>query len=74
MPAKMDDPLMNAYSFVAGGAAPADLRSAALLAFGLRQLAKDRKLEWTGTSKRDLMGFPDEARRAIGYAPTAQGC
>jgi phage-related protein len=28
----------------------------------------EKPLEWTGASKRDLMDFPDDARRAIGYA------
>jgi phage-related protein len=28
----------------------------------------EKPLEWAGASKRDLMGFPDDARRAIGYA------
>lgn len=28
----------------------------------------ERILEWSGSSKRDLMDFPDDVRRAIGYA------
>ncbi len=28
----------------------------------------EKILEWAGTSKRDLLGFPDEVRRAFGYA------
>ena len=28
----------------------------------------EKTLEWTGASKRDLMDFPDDARRAMGYA------
>jgi len=31
-------------------------------------MADEKALEWAGASKRDLMGFPDQARRAIGYA------
>ena len=28
----------------------------------------DKPMEWAGASKRDLMNFPEDARRAIGYA------
>jgi phage-related protein len=28
----------------------------------------EKTLEWSGSSKRDLMSFPEEARRAVGYA------
>jgi phage-related protein len=28
----------------------------------------DKPLEWAGSSKRDLMKFPEDARRAVGYA------
>lgn len=31
-------------------------------------MEKEKPLEWTGAAKRDLMNFPDEARRAVGYA------
>jgi phage-related protein len=31
-------------------------------------MAIEKPLEWAGASKRDLMDFPDEARRAVGYA------
>lgn len=27
-----------------------------------------KKLQWVGSSKKDLMGFPEEVRREIGYA------
>jgi phage-related protein len=28
----------------------------------------DKPLEWAGSAKRDLMDFPDDVRRAMGYA------
>jgi phage-related protein len=28
----------------------------------------EKPLEWAGAAKRDLMDFPDEVRRAVGYA------
>ena len=28
----------------------------------------EKPLEWAGSSKRDLLGFPDEVRRNVGYA------
>ena len=28
----------------------------------------EKPLEWTGSSKRDLLGFPEEVRRNVGYA------
>lgn len=28
----------------------------------------DKPMEWAGASKRDLMDFPEDARRTIGYA------
>ena len=28
----------------------------------------EKILEWSGSSKRDLMDFPDDVRRAVGYA------
>jgi phage-related protein len=28
----------------------------------------EKPFEWTGAAKRDLMNFPDQARRAVGYA------
>jgi phage-related protein len=28
----------------------------------------EKPLEWTGAAKRDLLDFPDDARRAVGYA------
>ena len=31
-------------------------------------MVAERILEWSGASKRDLMDFPDDVRRAIGYA------
>ncbi len=31
-------------------------------------MAVEKILEWSGSSKRDLMAFPDEVRRAMGYA------
>ena len=31
-------------------------------------MPQERPLEWAGASKRDLMDFPESARRAIGYA------
>ena len=31
-------------------------------------MVTEKVLEWSGSSKRDLMDFPDEVRRAIGYA------
>jgi len=31
-------------------------------------MANEKFLEWAGSSKRDLMDFPDNVRRAIGYA------
>ena len=30
-------------------------------------MLNEKPLEWTGASKRDLLRFPDDARRAIGY-------
>ena len=31
-------------------------------------MAAEKVLEWSGASKRDLMDFPSEVRRAMGYA------
>ena len=31
-------------------------------------MAIEKVLEWAGASKRDLMNFPEEVRRAMGYA------
>jgi len=31
-------------------------------------MATEKILEWAGSSKRDLMDFPDNVRRAVGYA------
>jgi len=31
-------------------------------------MAVEKILEWSGSSKRDLMGFPESVRRAMGYA------
>lgn len=31
-------------------------------------MAVEKILEWTGASKRDLMDFPEDVRRAMGYA------
>lgn len=31
-------------------------------------MAAEKTLEWAGSSKRDLMDFPEEVRRAFGYA------
>ena len=31
-------------------------------------MAAEKPLEWAGSSKRDLMGFPDHVRRTVGYA------
>jgi len=31
-------------------------------------MAAEKILEWSGSSKRDLMDFPEEVRRAFGYA------
>lgn len=31
-------------------------------------MAAEKILEWTGSSKRDLMDFPENVRRAFGYA------
>ena len=31
-------------------------------------MPSEKPLEWTGSSKRDLLGFPEVARRNIGYA------
>ncbi len=31
-------------------------------------MASEKPLEWAGSSKRDLLGFPEEARRNVGYA------
>lgn len=31
-------------------------------------MVDEKVLEWSGSSKRDLMGFPDDVRRAVGYA------
>ncbi|MCW2311194.1 phage-related protein [Rhodoferax antarcticus] len=28
----------------------------------------EKILEWVGSSKRDLMNFPEDVRRAMGYA------
>ncbi|MBE0474912.1 type II toxin-antitoxin system RelE/ParE family toxin [Rhodoferax sp.] len=31
-------------------------------------MAAEKILEWSGSSKRDLMDFPEDVRRAFGYA------
>ncbi len=31
-------------------------------------MPSEKPLEWAGSSKRDLLGFPEEARRNVGYA------
>lgn len=31
-------------------------------------MEEEKPLEWTGAVKRDLMGFPEDVRRAVGYA------
>ena len=31
-------------------------------------MEEEKPLEWIGAAKRDLMDFPDEVRRAVGYA------
>ncbi len=31
-------------------------------------MSSEKPLEWAGSSKRDLLDFPEEARRNIGYA------
>jgi len=31
-------------------------------------MAVEKILEWSGSSKRDLMDFPEDVRRAMGYA------
>jgi len=34
-----------------------------------------KKLEWVGSSKKDLVNFPEDVRREIGYAlRVAQQC
>ena len=31
-------------------------------------MPREKPLDWAGSSKRDLLGFPDEVRRNVGYA------
>jgi phage-related protein len=31
-------------------------------------MLREKPLEWAGSSKRDLLKFPEDARRAVGYA------